>query len=312
MEYGATVLSIFTRDRDGNWGDVLLGCSSPIDYLNPHPHFNCIVGRFSNRITKARFKLNGKTYRLPKNASPHHLHGGNEGFHSKIWTSYLMEQYGVSFKLTSPDGDCGYPGELKSTVIYYLEDSSLGVVTIYETTKPTPVSLTSHLYFNLNPGPDLNIENHSVTVTADQYLPVSKALTQQGVIESVEGSPFDLRTPQRLGDRLNDPHPQIQLAQGFDHSFVWSDEDGKVRERAEVLDPDTGRKLRVHSNMPALQLYTTNTLNFTGKLNRQYTPHSALCLETQQYPDAPNQSNYPDSIAQPKETYECITIFEFG
>ena len=309
IDYGATVTSILAPDRDGVFGDVLLGCPTPLDYLNPHPHFNCLVGRFANRMTQARFRLNGEEYRLEPNIPPHHLHGGSQCFANRLWSSHPIED-GVSFSLTSEDGDAGYPGKLEVVAEYRLLESALDLRIHAETTRPTPVSLTAHHYFNLSGAVEPNAHEHILQLNADHYLPVSEDLTQIGQIEPVANSPFDLRKPTRLGEPLLSDHPQIQLAEGVDHSFVING-DG-MRECAILTEPQSGRQLTVITDQPAVQLYTTNSLRSRGKQGVRYSPHDGICLETQQFPDAPNHENYPNAILNPGEIYEAHTRFEFG
>ncbi len=309
IDHGATVTRILTPDRHGYLADVLLGCPEPDDYLRPHPHFNCLVGRYANRISRARFRLDDVEYELDANVPPHHLHGGKHGFGLRTWSSELIDQ-GVRFKLISPDGEGGYPGELTVIAEYKLRGTTLSLRYSATTTRPTPVSLSSHHYYNLNGIQGSTINDHRVSINASAFLPVSAELTQLGRIDSVTGTPFDLQDHARIGDRLRSTHEQIQLIGGFDHTFVIAGRG--LRQAAQVVDPRSGRSLTVRTDQPGLQLYTTNTLRARGKDGVAYQPHQGLCLETQQFPDAPNQASYPDPTVRPGETYTSTTEFIFG
>lgn len=309
IELGATVTNLWCKDRHGEFKDVLLGCFTPVHFHKPHPNFNCIVGRYANRITNAYFMLNGKRHRLEKNIDPHHLHGGNHGFASRLWRGTQMGNK-VTFRLESPDGDAGYPGDLEVVAIYELKGSTLRLEMTATTSAATPVNLSAHHYFNLSGIQGSSIYDHSISVNASHYLPVSDQLTQLGVIRPVDNSPFDLREERLFDSQLQMRHSQLELAGGFDHNFVI-DGDG-FRETARATHPATGRSLVVRSNQPGVQLYTSNTLSAAGKDLVRYGKHQGFCLETQQFPDAPNHANYPNAILLPGETYESVTEYEFG
>ena len=293
--------------RDGTIEDVLLGCPTLTDYSRPHPHFNCIVGRYSNRITNAQFQLAGETYELEANVPPHTLQGGSTGFANRLWKG---EQTGssVRFRLVSHDGDGGFPGELSVEATYTLNNRTLRLEITATTTKPTPVSLTQHHYFNLSGRQGSAVDEHVVQLHASRYLPISDALTQLGQLSSVGNTPFDFRAPQRLGDRLFMDDSQLKLAGGFDHSFLM--DEMATQETAVVVEPNSGRQLRVSSNQPCVQFYTGNSLRAAGKNNVIYQKHQGFCLETQQFPDSPNQPNYPDAILYPGESFVAVTEFE--
>ena len=311
IEFGGTVTRWLVPDHEGKLGDVLLGCPTLRDYAGPQPHFNCLVGRYANRMTDARFTLDGKTYVLDANIGPHHLHGGRQGFGRRRWASEAIDR-GVRFSLESPDGEGGYPGNLEVRADYVLEGDTLQLTFRATTDAPTPVSLTSHPYFNLSAVQGTQIADHEIEVAAGAYLPVSDDLTQLGVIEPVDGTPFDLRRPTRIGDRLNVDEAQLRLAGGFDHTFAIDGYDGSsVVPAATVVEPTSRRRLRVATNQPGMQLYTTNSLDDPGKDGVTYGPHQGFCLETQQFPDAPNHDAYPEAILRPGETLHAITRFRF-
>ena len=309
IEYGATVTNIWCADRNGDEGDVLLGCRSPGDHAKPHPHFNCIVGRYANRITNAQFELNGTLYQLEANIPPHQLHGGSRGFANQLWKGTQTDNE-VVFELGSKHGDAGFPGDLFVQATYTLANRVLKLELRAISNHATPICLTAHHYFNLSTKQGSHIGDHLISINADNYLPVSDDLTQLGQIESVKNSPFDLRDQIRLGDRLSDSHHQIQLADGFDHTFTLNG-DG-LREAARVIDPVSGRTLEIRTDQPGVQLYTCNTLAALGKNGVHYGKHQGLCLETQQFPDAPNHPNYPNAILQAGETWRAVTEYEFG
>ncbi|MYD42290.1 MAG: galactose mutarotase [Gammaproteobacteria bacterium] len=309
IEYGATVTNIWCCDGEGAVADILLGCPTPDDHLKPHPHFNCIVGRYANRITNARFKLDGFVYKLDANIPPHQLHGGARGFANLLWRG-RQNRNQVHFEIISPDGDAGFPGELTTSAIYTLAGNTLRLELVARTTKPTPVSLTAHHYFNLSGVHGSNIHDHQLQIFADHFLPVTENLTQLGEIQTVNGTPFDLTQLVRLGDRLGADHPQNQLAEGFDHTFVINGD--SFRDAAYVVDPKSNRTLKVRTDQPGVQLYTCNTLNARGKDDVRYSKHQGLCLETQQFPDAPNHHNYPNSILRPGDEFRAVTEYEFG
>ena len=313
IEHGGTVASIEAPDRHGAFANVLMGCPTLDGYLGRHPHFNCLVGRYSNRIANARFRLEGRTYELDANIPPHQLHGGRRGFGLRNWAG-SVEDDAVVLRLTSEDGDGGYPGTLQVTARYRLIGNRLTLDFEAVTDAPTPVSLTSHGYFNLSGMAGSTVLDHEIAVSAARYLPVSEELLQMGELCDVIDSPFDLRRSAVLGERLAMDHPQLARAGGFDHTFVVDGEG--IREAARVSHPASGRTLTVSTDQPGVQLYTGNTLDDFDADGVPYTRHGALCLETQQFPDAPNHEEYlrhcPNAILRPGHVWRASTVFEFG
>ena len=309
IELGGIVTRIEVPDRRGDVANVLLGCPAIADYLDPHPHFNCLVGRYANRMTNARFELDGVAYQLDANLPPHHLHGGHAGFGLRRWTGDALDD-GVSLKLMSPDGDAGYPGNLTVEARYRFTGSNISLEFHATTDAPTPVSLSSHHYFNLSGVAGTTIDDHEVAIDADAFLPVSTDLTQLGEIRSVAGTPFDLRRGLVLRDAFRGADDQMRLADGgFDHTFVLR----PGFHRAAVLrHPDSGRTLTVTTDQPGVQFYTANTLHTAGRHGRRYPQHGAFCLETQQFPDAPNHAGYPEAIVRPDRPFTARTVFHFG
>lgn len=310
IELGGIVTRLEVADRDGAFGDVLLGCPTIAEYTGPHPHFNCLVGRYANRVTNARFTLDGVTHDLDANIPPHHLHGGRNGFGVRRWTGEVNGD-GVVFRLTSASGDGGYPGTVAVEAQYRFAGSCVALEIAATTDAPTPVSLTSHHYYNLSAVHGSTIKDHEVSINAAAYLPISKNLTQLGVVQPVFGTPFDFRGPVTVGDAMTADDRQIKLAcDGFDHTFVIAGHG--LRRAAEVRHPASGRILVVATDQPGVQLYTGNTLSARGKHGRRYPAHGGLCLETQQFPDAPNHPNYPCAILRPGEAYRARTHFCFS
>ena len=309
IELGGIVTRLEIPDRTGSFANVLLGCPTIADYLGFHPHFNCLVGRYANRMTNARFELDGTAYRLDANLPPHHLHGGSTGFGLRRWTGGVDGE-SVVLRLTSPDGDAGYPGNLTVEARYSFTGSDMTLTFEAATDAPTPVSLSSHHYYNLSGQPGTTIDNHDVMIDAHAYLPVSDALTQRGEIRAVADTPFDLRRPVRLADAFAAADEQMRLADGgFDHTFVLRS--GFAR-AAVVRHPETGRTLTVTTDQPGVQFYTSNTLHMAGRHGRRYPQRGGLCLETQQSPDAPNHAAYPNVIVRPGRLFTARTVFSFS
>lgn len=313
IELGGIVTRLEVLDRAGAFGNVLLGCPTIADYLGFHPHFNCLVGRYANRMTNACFVLDGVLHRLDANLPPHHLHGGRNGFGMRIWSG-AVDGDAVAFRLTSPDGDGGYPGNLDVEARYRFDGAGVTLDFVAATDAPTPVSLTSHHYYNLSANPGSTVEDHEISVNADAFLPVNEELAQRGEIRAVEGTPFDLRNPVRLGQAMAVDDPQLRLAgNGFDHTFVLAEATGQgLRRAATVRHPASGRTLAVSTDQPGMQLYTSNTLHTASRHGARYPPHGALCLETQQFPDAPNHDSYPNAILRPGRRFRACTEFAFS
>jgi aldose 1-epimerase len=309
--YGATVTQIAVADRSGKMGDVILGFDNLAQYLGTHPYFGAIVGRYGNRIAKGKFTLNGATYKLATNDGPNHLHGGLKGFDKKVWKAEPMPTAdGPALKLTYPskDGEEGYPGNLTSTVVYTVTaKNELKIEYTATTDKATPINLTNHAYFNLaGPGTG-DVLGHEVTVAADRYTPVDDTLIPTGEIASVKGTPMDFTKPATIGSRI------AQVKGGYDHNYVISMEGSKTPVFAvRVREPKSGRIMEVLTTQPGVQFYTGNFLDGSLKgIGGAYKKHYGFCLETQHFPDSPNQPKFPSSILEPGKTYHHITIYRF-
>lgn len=316
--YGGIITSVLTPDKDGTMGDVVLGYDSVEEYVAGSPFFGCITGRYANRIAAGKFTLNGETYTLATNNGPNHLHGGLEGFDKKLWDAESFENengVGVSMTYVSPDREEGYPGTLTSRVTYTLTPANAIQIDYEATTdKPTVINLTNHSYFNLKDGGASSMLDHKMRIVADRYIPTDVGNIPLGPLETVEGTPFDFRSSTAIGDRIDADHVQIERGYGYDHTYVINDGGSSLALAAEVYEESTGRFMEVLTTEPGVQFYTGNHLNgsFTGKNDVAYERRSGFCLETQRYPDTPNQPDYPTAVLNPGETYESTTVYRFS
>lgn len=313
-DYGATLLSFEVPAAAGRKEEMLLGFSSLGELEVSDTYFGATVGRYANRIAGARFELDGKTYKLAANNGPNHLHGGLRGFDRQVWASEAFEkgdQCCMRFRLTSPDGDEGYPGKLDVTVVYSLSPQGrLDIEYEARSDAPTIVALTQHAYFNLHGGGRSNILDHELAIAASRYLPVDSGLIPTGELAPVAGGPFDFRASKAVGR-------DIDAVGGYDHCFVIDRPEPRPREGefipvAELRDPDSGRRLFVSTTFPGLQLYTGNFLEgVKGRGGVSYHKHSALCLETELYPDSPNRREFPSPVLRLGEVWHEHTSYRF-
>lgn len=314
--YGARIVSLFAPDKDGNFEDITLGYGSIDKYLDgPENYFGTTVGRYGNRIANAQFELDGQTYELTPNENGNQLHGGKEGFNAKIWDANQVNDQKVEFTYTSADGEEGYPGTLNVMVTYSIQnDNELKIEYKATTDKPTVINLTNHAYYNLSGAGKGKITNHELMLNADFYTPVNEKLIPTGEIATVEGTPFDFRTMTAIGARINDDNQQLKFGMGYDHNFVIKKEaNDELVMHAKVHDPKSGRVLEVHSIEPGVQLYTGNFLDgsVTGKYGEVYDHREAFCLETQHFPNSPNQPNFPSTVLRPGQEYNTYTLYKF-
>ncbi|HET9274525.1 MAG TPA: galactose-1-epimerase [Gemmatimonadales bacterium] len=318
MTYGAIITSIRTRDRAGRFEDITLGYDDLEGYLKETPYFGAVVGRYANRIAKGRFTLDGRTYQVPVNNGPNSLHGGTRGFDKVLWRAAPFENdtaAGLVLTHVSPDGDMGYPGRLEVRVTYTLTDADeLAVDYLATTTRPTPVNLSQHTYFNLAGDGRRDILGHILQLNAGSYTPVDSTLIPTGEIASVAGTPFDFRSPAAIGARIGEGHEQLRRGGGYDHNFVLDRRGGGQVHAARVVEPESGRTLDIFTDQPGIQFYSGNFLDGTirGKGSRVYAHRFGFCLETQHFPDSPNQPRFPSTILRPGERYASRTIFRFG
>jgi aldose 1-epimerase len=310
--YGARVVSIVAPDREGRKADVALGYKDLAGYVaDNQTYVGSVVGRYGNRIANGRFVIDGKEYQVPKNDKTNALHGGTTGFDRKVWSARELPD-GVELTLVSPDGDMGFPGTLTVHVRYTLEGASLHIVYIATTDKPTVLNLTNHSYFNLAGESSGTVLDQQVTIHADRFTPVDARLIPTGQLLSVEGTPLDFRRGAAIGARIHDQYQQLELAGGYDHNFVL---DGSgLREAARVVDPRSGRTLTVSTTQPGIQFYSGNFLKgaFTGVSSKPYEKYAGFCLETQHYPNSPNEPAFPSTLLRPGETFHSATVLTFG
>jgi aldose 1-epimerase len=313
--FGGTIISLLAPDKNGNSGDVVLGFDNLDDYLAKSPYFGCLVGRYANRIGQATFSLNGVEYPLAANNGANHLHGGLKGFDKVVWQAEpLTDDQSVGLKLSyfSPDGEEGYPGNLTVTVVYTLTNTNALRLDYHATTDQTTViNLTNHAYFNLAGSGD--ILDHTMMINASATTPVSSALIPTGELAPLAGSPLDFSTSTRIGDRINQDDEQLTFAGGYDHNYVLNAAGDLSILTARVIEPTTGRVMEVYTTKPGIQFYSGNFLTpITGKGGQSYGKRCGFCLETQYYPDSPNQPNFPSAVLEPGETYQHTTIYQFS
>jgi aldose 1-epimerase len=314
--YGGTLTGLLVPDKDGKMSDVILGFDKADGYLSPefkksNPYFGALIGRYGNRIAKGKFTIDGKPYQVGLNNNGNSLHGGTVGFNQKIWTAKPgTSADGQTLTLTylSKDGEEGYPGNLNVTVTYTLTaDNALKIDYTATTDKATPVNLTNHAYFNLAQGQSKDVLAHQVTLPADRYTVVDANLIPTGELKSVKGTPFDFTSPHAIGERI------AQVPGGYDHNWVLNQATGQ-HSAATVYEPTTGRTMEVTTDEPGVQFYTGNFLDgsLKGKDGVVYGKHAGFCLETQHFPDSPNQPKFPSTILKPGETYHTTTSYTFG
>lgn len=315
--YGGIVVWLKVADKQGRMANVALGFENLDGYLKDVPYFGALVGRYGNRIAKGKFKLDGKDYTLARNNGENSLHGGTQGFDKKVWSAEPQSTPGsqsLVLKYTSKDGEEGYPGTLDVTVTYTLNDQD-DVTLDYraKTDKSTVLNLTNHTYFNLAGEGKGDILQHSVAINASRFTPVDAGLIPTGELKSVEGTPFDFRNPTTIGARINADDPQLKLGKGYDHNYVLDRKGTGLEPAASASEATTGRLLEVWTTEPAVQFYTGNFLDGTliGASNRPYAQRSGFCLETQHYPDSPNQPAFPTTVLKPGEEYKSTTVWKF-
>ena len=313
LSWGALLQKLEVPGRSGQRDDVVLGFETLAPYLVRHPNFGVTVGRYGNRIAGARFTLDGTEYLLAANNGPNSLHGGNVGFSKRNWSWQLEGDCAVRFEYVSPDGEEGYPGTLRAAVTYTLDDDNgLTLDFLATTDRATVVNLTNHSYFNLAGRGD--VRDHIVTLHADAFLPVDALSIPLGEVRAVAGTPMDLRTPVRVGDRLDAMDEQMRMVDGgFDHTFVVG-AGATLKHAARVIDSASGRAMDVHTTQPGIQFYTANKLDgsFVGKGAAVYGKYAALCLETQHFPDSPNQSMFPSTTLRPGHEYRQCAVYRFS
>jgi aldose 1-epimerase len=321
--YGGTITELHVPDRDGKLGDVVLGFDQLDGYLTPeyesnNPNFGALIGRYGNRIAKGKFSLNGEDYVLATNNGENHLHGGNIGFNRVVWTAKpIPGETENTLELTylCKDMEEGYPGNLNVTVTYTLNDSNELIIDYTATTdKATPCNLTNHSYFNLSAGLQPTIAGHELVLLADKYTEADSGLIPTGNLLDVAGTPMDFTQPHAVGERIDADYEQLAFGAGYDHNWVLRNNSGSPALAATVYEPQSGRFMEVHTTEPGIQFYTGNFLDgsLIGKGNTTYQKRAGLCLETQHFPDSPNQPAFPSTILQAGDTYHTQTIYRFS
>lgn len=317
--YGARIVSLLSPDKQGIMGDVVLGFKSIADYQKAKtPFHGCIIGRYGNRIAKGNFELDGTSYQLPINNNENHLHGGPEGFHNQVWEVVSADDNSIVMTYLSKDGEMGYPGNLSVEVTYAINDKNELLIAYKATTdKATPINLTNHAFFNLAGQAKGSINDHLLMLNADHFTPVDEGLIPFGEIRSVEGSPFDFRRAKTIGQDLNQQATDTQLRYGggYDHNFVLNKvAEGNLDLAARVVDPKSGRQMDVYTEEPGIQFYGGNFMDGgdIGKYGNPFDYRGSFALETQHYPNSPNQDNFPNTILQPGETYQTQSIYRFS
>ncbi len=309
ISYGATITDIIVPDREGIPGNVVLGFDSLSGYLQPdNPYFGSTIGRYANRIANARFTLNGKAYVLDANNNGNMLHGGFKGFDKVVWDSEVLSDSSVKFSYQSPDGEGGFPGNLRADVTFTLTSyNELRMDFNATTDAATPVNMTSHSYFNLSAGEDSTILHHELRLYASRYTPVNEHLIPTGEILSCRNTPFDFTMMKRIGSDIE------QVAGGYDHNFVLDRNGEGLQPAAELIHRKSGRGLRISTTQPGIQFYSGNFLDGTlqGRGGVKYAKHGGLCLEPQHFPDSPNQSAFPSTIVNPGEPYRHSIVYQF-
>jgi aldose 1-epimerase len=315
--YGGIITSLKVPDRTGKPDDIVLGFDNLDGYLKGDPYFGAIVGRYANRIAKGRFTLNGRQYTLAVNNGENHLHGGIKGFDKVVWAARpLKVPNGAALRLTylSKDGEEGYPGNLSVKVIYTLTNADELKIEYWATTdKDTVVNLTNHSYFNLAGQGNGDILNHQLLINARRFTPTDAGSIPTGELKSIKGTPFDFTSAFRIGDRIKDDDQQLKFGKGYDHNFVLNGRMGTLRQAAVVYEPTSGRLMEIWTTEPGIQFYSGNFLDgtLTGKDGKVYQQRYGFCLETQHFPDSPNEPSFPTTVLRRGQQYHTITIHKF-
>jgi len=316
INYGAKIVSLLVPDKKGNWVDVVLGKSCIDDYLNDQePYFGAICGRTANRIANGRFILDGNEYQLAINNGPNNLHGGIKGFHAVVWNARQLDNQTLELSYLSKDGEEGFPGNLHVSVIYHLtNDNALEIYYEAVTDKTTIVNLTNHSYFNLSGEGDPSIDDHTLIINADYFLPASDVAIPLGIPENVEDTPFDFRFGHTIGERIEEEYTQLIYGNGYDHNFNLNRSGEDLAFCAKAVSPKTGIAMQIYTTEPGVQLYTGNYLDgsFTGKNGHTYPRRSAFCLETQHFPDSIHHPDFPSIILHPGDKFRSKTIYHFS
>ncbi len=315
--YGGKIVSILVPDKNGNMGDVCLGYESASEYIHGAASLGATIDRYANRIAGGQFELNGQVYQLFKNNGPNTIHGGKKGYRFVVWDAEQLNDQSVELSYLSPDGEEGFPGNLLVKVLFTVtDDNELKLDYTATTDKPTVLNLTNHAFYNLKGEGQGDVLDHVLQVNADLFTPTDETAIPTGEFRDVAGTPFDFRTPKPLGQDINADNQQLEYAGGYDHNFVLNKEKGELAFAARLSEPTTGRVMEVFTTEPGLQVYTANSLTGEGtdigKAGKSYGQRSAVCLETQHFPDSPNHPEFPSTVLNPGETYTSTTIYKFS
>jgi aldose 1-epimerase len=311
--YGARLVSLEVPDKNGKMTGIVIGFDSVEEYRHStEPYFGATIGRYGNRIAKGKFSLDGKDYQISINNGPNSLHGGTNGFQSKTWHAQQTSDQMIVFSYLSTNGEEGFPGNLEVHVTYNLTDSNELTIAYQATTdKPTVINLTNHAFFNLNGEGSGTITNHLLQINADNYTPVDSTLIPTGKIELVKGTPFDFSMPTTIGQKINETDEQLKYGHGYDHNFALNG--SGMRLAAIVTGDQSGIKMQVFTDQPGLQLYSCNFMQSKNKMRKGMDEfRSAFCLETQHFPDSPNEPGFPSTVVKPGERFHSITIYKFS
>jgi aldose 1-epimerase len=316
--YGAAIVSLQVPDKNNNSEEITLGFDNPLDYEQIRSFYGAVVGRYGNRIAKGKFTLDGREYSLAVNEGENHLHGGVKGFDRVVWkTEEIVDgaNPGVTFSYLSKDREEGYPGNLNVRVSYSFNDN-LELMIKYEidTDKPTVKNITNHAYYNLSGNLKKDILSHVVRINAEKFLPVTQGLIPTGELRCVSGTPMDFKEPHQIGERINDDDIQLKYGKGYDHNWIIKGVKNVLKYAATIEEPESGRVMEVFTTEPGLQFYSGNFMDgsHAGHNGKVYKYRYAIVLETQHYPNSPNQGNFPTTVLRPGESYESKTIYKFS
>jgi len=314
---GGKIVQLLVPDKDNHFGDVVLGYETVDQYVTGRASFGAIIGRYANRIAKGRFTLNGREYQLPVNNGPNHLHGG-KGTHFLVFDARQLDERTLQLTYNFKDGEEGYPGNTNLKVVYAVtDDQQLRITYEAVTDRPTVVNFTNHAFFNLAGEGRGDVLDHELTVNADRFTPIDATSIPTGELRAVKGTPMDFTRPARIGARINDSDEQLKFGTGYDHNYVLNKTAGELSFAARLSDPVSGRIMEVYTTEPGMQLYTGNFLtgkapNDVGKGGKPYPVRSAVCLETQHFPDSPNKAGFPTTVLNPGQWFTSTTVYKFS
>ena len=314
---GGKIVQLLVPDKDNHLGDVVLGYETVDQYVTGRASFGAIIGRYANRIAKGRFTLNGREYQLPVNNGPNHLHGG-KGTHFLVFDARQLDERTLQLTYNFKDGEEGYPGNTNLKVVYAVtDDQQLRITYEAVTDRPTVVNFTNHAFFNLAGEGRGDILDHELIINADRFTPIDATSIPTGELRAVKGTPMDFIRPARIGARINDSDEQLKFGTGYDHNYVLNKTAAELSFAARLSDPVSGRIMEVYTTEPGMQLYTGNFLtgkapNDVGKGGKPYPVRSAVCLETQHFPDSPNKAGFPTTVLNPGQWFTSTTVYKFS